>query len=225
MHPFLHNLTWHALSGAHREFSVGTDHARRYASGFSPIVGFADPSRPDFDALRPHCAEGDHLYCEGWSGPAPAGWRIEAENRMLKMLWQGATPEHDAAPEAQRLGAGHAEAALALALLTRPGPFGLRTIELGEYYGLFEDGELVAMAGERMRAGDLHEISGVCTHPQHQGRGLARRLMLKLLHRQRQRGETPMLHVMHDNTGAVGLYERMGFRAVGDAVVRVVAPC
>ena len=89
---------------------------------------------------------------------------------------------------------------LALALLTKPGPFGPRTIELGEYFGYFDDGDrLIAMAGERMAAAGLHEISGVCTHPEHQGRGLARRLMLKLIRRQLLRGETPFLHVMRAN--------------------------
>lgn len=225
MHPLLLNIAWHTLAGPHQRFSAGTSHARRYANGFSPIVGFADPQQPDLDALRPHCDDGEHFYCDGWSGAAPSGWRVDTESTMFKMVWDGETPAHDAAPEAIPLTAEHAAAALALAQLTRPGPFGLRTIELGEYFGLFEGGQLVAMAGERMHAGDLHEISGVCTHPDHQGRGLARRLMLKLVRRQRSRGETPMLHVMRDNLGARGLYERMGFRPVHESVVRVVSPC
>ena len=225
MHPLLLNLTWHTLSGAHQRFSAGSGSARRYASGFSPIVGFADPSRPDFDSLRPHCEDGEHFYCDGWSGAPPPGWRIDAESTMFKMVWDGRTPEPDDAPGAVPLRAEHAPAALALAELTRPGPFGLRTIELGDYFGLFDADRLIAMAGERMHAGELREISGVCTHPDHQGQGLARRLMLKLLRRQLERGETPMLHVMRDNVGARTLYERMGFRAVHESVVRVVSPC
>ena len=79
------------------------------------------------------------------------------------------------------------------------------------------------MAGERMHAGGLREISGVCTHPGFQGQGFARRLMLKLIRRQMQRSETPCLHVMHDNVNARRLYERMGFRNFRETVVRVVA--
>ena len=85
-----------------------------------------------------------------------------------------------------------------------------------------EDGRLIAMAGERMCAGPLREISGVCTHPEYQGRGLARRLMRKLVRRQMLRGETPFLHVMRDNQTARALYERMGFRNYRESVVRLV---
>ncbi len=220
----LDNIVWHALCGAQRRFSAGTDTARRYAAGFSPIVGFADQERPDFEALRPFCEAGEHFYCDGWSGKAPPGWRIEAESTMFKMVWDGELPPADEAPEAMALGAAHAAQALELATLTRPGPFGPRTVELGEYFGIFEDGQLVAMAGERMAAGPLREISGVCTHPGCQGRGWARRLMLKLLRRQMRRGETPFLHVMSENHAARGLYQRMGFKDWKESVVRVVAP-
>jgi GNAT superfamily N-acetyltransferase len=225
MKHLLHNITWHTLSGPHARFATGTDDARRYAAGFSPIVGFADTERPNFDGLAPYCKPGEHFYCDGWSGAASAGWRIDAENTMFKMFWEVAMPATDEAPEAVRLGPEHAPQAMELAALTRPGPFGLRTIELGEYFGCFEGERLVAMAGERMFAGRLREISGVCTHPDLQGRGYARRLMVKLIRRQMQRDETPFLHVMRDNSSAHRLYERMGFRNYRESVVRVVSPC
>ena len=134
-------------------------------------------------------------------------------------------PANDEAPEAVRLGPEHVSQALELATKTQPGPFGPRTIELGEYFGCFEGQRLVAMAGERMCAGALREISGVCTHPDFQGRGFARRLMIKLIRRQMQRNEIPFLHVMRENDNAHGLYEKMGFRDYRESVVRVVSLC
>lgn len=225
MKQLLDNITWHTLAGPHAKYAIGSDQARRYAPGFSPIVGFADPEHPDFAALASHCAPGEQFYSDGWSGAVPAGWRIDAESTMFKMIWDAAPPAADEAPEAIALGPRHAALALELALLTRPGPFGLRTIELGEYFGCFDGERLVAMAGERMHAGSLREISGVCTHPDFQGRGYARRLMIKLVCRQLQRGETPFLHVMRDNTGARELYRRLGFVDYRESVVRVVSPC
>jgi ribosomal protein S18 acetylase RimI-like enzyme len=223
MKSLLDHLSWHALTGPQARHATGQGGARRYAAGFSPIVAFADVQRPDFDSLAPYCEPGEHFYCEGWSGPAPARWQIDVETTMFKMVWQGAAPVTDAAPEALPLGPQHVAQAMALAELTRPGPFGPRTIELGEYFGCFDGDRLVAMAGERMHAGTLREISGVCTHPEAQGQGFARRLMRKLIARELARGETPCLHVMRDNTHARQLYERMGFAVHGETVVRVLS--
>ena len=198
--------------------------ARRYAEGFSPIAGFADPRDPDLASLKPFCRPEDRIFTEGWSGVVPRDWTVHSESIVVKMIWDGQAPDEDLAPEALPLRAEHASAAMALTQATRPGPFGLRTIELGEYFGCFEDGKLIAMAGERMRSGHHHEISGVCTDPAHQGRGLAKRLTLKLVRRQLARGEWPFLHVMRTNAVARGLYERMGFRVLRESVLRVIAP-
>ena len=218
----LDNIMWNCMSGPHAVFAVGDGDVRRYAPGFSPIVGCREPTRPDFDALSNYCEPGDSLYIDIWSGEAPAGWRIEKEARMFKMVWQAAVPAEDAAPDAIPLRAEHASQAVELARLTNPGPFGIRTPELGEYFGYFDGGRLIAMAGERMCAGDLHEISGICSHPDFQGRGLARKLTLKLVRRQLQRGKTPFLHVMSHNAPARALYDKMGFRDYRDTLVRVI---
>ena len=223
MTHLLDNIVWHALSGPQAKFSAGNDEARRYAHGFSPIVGFANQTEPNFAALAAFCEPGEHFYCVGWSGVVSAGWHVDEETTMFKMIWEADIPPADEALEAVPLGTEHAAQALQLAELTRPGPFGLRTIELGEYFGCFDGKRLIAMAGERMHAGSLREISGVCTHPDYQGRWLARRLMLKLIRREMLRNETPFLHVMRDNIGAWQLYERMGFRKYREVVVRVVA--
>jgi ribosomal protein S18 acetylase RimI-like enzyme len=223
MNHILDNIVWHTLSGPHKKFSAGADGARRYAVGFSPIIGFANTQSPDFNALVNFCEPGEHFYCDGWIGPCPVGWQIEEESTMYKMVWEGRKPVSDSAPDAIPLTKQHAKQALELATLTRPGPFGLRTIELGEYFGFFDGFRLVAMAGERMTAHSFREISGVCTHPDFEGRGYGRRLMEKLILRQMERKETPFLHVMHDNTKAHEFYQRMGFKDYKESVVRVIS--
>ena len=224
MRQLLDNIFWHSFSGPHRRFAVGTDQAMRMAPGFSPILAFPEANAPDFDALRACCETGERFYTDGWSGPEQASWPILFESTMLKMIWEGGVLKDVAEPEAVPLNKAHAGQALALAKLTNPGPFGLRTLELGEYFGFFEGGQLMAMAGERVFAGTLREISGVCTHPDFQGRGYARRLMNLLIRREMQRNETPVLHVMSKNTGAVHLYRKMGFAEYRESVVRVVSP-
>jgi GNAT superfamily N-acetyltransferase len=220
----LDNVAWHTLAGPHASFAAGAGNVRRYARGFSPIAAFADPARPDFGALARYVDAGEHFYCEGFDDAVPGGWRIEAESTMFKMYWDADIPVVDEAPGVVRLGPEHAAQALELARMTRPGPFGPRTLEMGEFFGCFAGGRLVAMAGERTTAGPYREISGVCTHPDHQGRGYAKRLMQKVILRQLARGEMPFLHVMSANQAAHDFYLRMGFRDYCETVVRVVTP-
>jgi predicted GNAT family acetyltransferase len=98
-----------------------------------------------------------------------------------------------------------------LVALTKPGPFARRTIVLGSYIGIRDSGQLVAMAGERMRFDGFTEISAVCTHPDHRGRGHAFRLVSALMRGILARGDTPFLHIYSDNTSAAALYRKLGF--------------
>lgn len=218
----LDNIVWNCLAGAHAGLACGSGGVLRYRPGFPPLVGFADAAAPDFEALA-RCSEpGERLYCGGWSGPVPAGWSVEFDSTATQMIWPGTVPPGDALPDATRLGDEHVAAVLDLVLRTQPGPFAQRMTELGEYLGVFEAGRLVAMAGERMAAGTLREISAVCTDPAFQGRGFARRLVATLLQRQLARGQRPFLHVVEDNAPARRLYQRMGFVGCREIAVRVV---
>jgi ribosomal protein S18 acetylase RimI-like enzyme len=225
MHRFrlLDDIFWQTLTGPHAQYACGAGGARRYARGFSPILGFADSRNPDLAALAPYCDAGEHFYCDSWSGAPPDGWQVEAESTMFRMVWNRSLATADLAPDAVRLGPEHAAQALALATLCKPGPFGPRTSELGEYFGYFDGDRLIAMAGQRMRVEGFTEISGVCTHPDYQGRGLARKLMAKLVQRQMAGAEIPFLHVMRSNEAAHQLYLRMGFEDYLESVVRVVS--
>jgi predicted GNAT family acetyltransferase len=82
---------------------------------------------------------------------------------------------------------------------------------MGRFRGARLDGRLAAMAGERMRLPGYTEVSGVCTHPDFRGRGLARRLSQIVAAAIQARGETPFLHAWATNTAAIALYESLGF--------------
>src|SRR5260370_36302360 len=111
---------------------------------------------------------------------------------------------------------------LALTELTRPGPFSKRTPELGSYLGIYEPGQLVAMAGERIRFPGYAEISAVCTHPDHRGRGYASSLVSALIQRITRRDETPFLHVRRENVEAIRVYEKLGFNTRRNLNFRIV---
>jgi ribosomal protein S18 acetylase RimI-like enzyme len=129
------------------------------------------------------------------------------------MVHDGKT--HDTAKEATRaiaLGATESPEIVELAKLTNPGPIGPRSYEISDFLGMRDNaGQLIAMAGERFRVPGFSEISGVCTRPGFEGRGLAASLVVLVLDRIRKRGEVPFLHSRADNTRAIKLYERLGF--------------
>jgi ribosomal protein S18 acetylase RimI-like enzyme len=219
----LDNIFWNALEGSQAHLAVGSGGARRYAPGYYPVAGFKNKEVPDFVALAEVCELGEQILCDKWHGPVPFGWQIDEERSIRRMVWDGPIPANDQAQDAIKLSPEHANAALELARISKPGPFGMRSIELGEYFGYFENGQLVAMAGEGLAADGLREVSGVCTHPNFAGRGMDRRLVTKLVRRQLMRGEMPFLDVSQSNTTAHVLYKRMGFRDHCLCTMRVIS--
>jgi ribosomal protein S18 acetylase RimI-like enzyme len=223
-HP-LDNVFWQSLSGPHAHLSTGNGHSRRYQPGFSAIAAFANPERPDLEGLAAHCLEGEAFYVEGWNGPNGSGaWSIEFDARMVGMAWDTRkAPPAASTLYCQPLREADREAVLELVTLTNPGPFGPLTLSMGEFIGHFTaEGRLIAMAGERTRSDPWHEVSGICTHPDHQGRGLGRHLTHEVVRRMLQRGELPFLHVRADNAVARRMYRKLGFQEVLETPIRVI---
>ncbi|GGS06856.1 hypothetical protein Snoj_46720 [Streptomyces nojiriensis] len=207
----LDNPVWAALTGPHREFAEfgPAGLAARYTLDTSPFSALADPQDPrawaDLAALA---GPGQEVWVTGLLTPPP-GWQTLVTVPGVQL--DGRAVRAGAAPEAVPLGLADVPEMLELVGLTKPGPFLDRTVELGTYLGIRHEGRLVAMAGERMRPAGWSEISAVCTHPDHRGRGLAARLIRAVAAEVRERGERPFLHAAAANTGAVRLYESMGF--------------
>jgi len=219
--PRLANLFWRAFTGTHAHLSSGTDRARRYAAGFPPIIAFADPTEGDLAALEPFCEPGTRFYVAEWKGIVPDGWSLEIDTFMCAMVLDKWGQTRKSAGTV-RLQEKHVPQMVALATLTRPGPFAQRPMEIGEWYGILEGDRLVAMAGERAADGKYREVSGVCTLPECQGRGYARILTERVIESQLSRGLTPFLHVASSNARARKLYEDMGFVVDQEVAMRVV---
>ncbi len=220
----MHNVFWRCLSGPHAHLSTGNERVRRYLPGFSPIAAFADPGQPDLDGLADHSQPGEAFFAAAWNGThRSAAWSIEFDGTMVAMAWDEPGAPAPAGIACGNLQPEHQEAMLALVALTSPGPFGPRNLAMGEFVGHFAPGgELLAMAGERTRAAQWHEVSGICTHPDHQGQGLGRQLTHEVVRRMLLRGETPYLHVRADNTVARQMYRKLGFREVLETPIRVI---
>jgi len=211
----LDNVIWNALNTSQSHLGTARGAARKFLKDVSPLGGFSEVSDGAYDSLAGLVDEGERvgLFLEADPKP-PSNWKIVASMPLLQMLHEnGATPAADTElPVFHQLGVADVPEMLALTKLTKPGPFGTRTREMGDYFGIRKDGALVAMAGERLRLPGFTEISAVCTHPEDLGQGHARRLITLLVSRIQGREERAFLHVRQDNTRAVELYERLGFR-------------
>lgn len=167
--------------------------------------------------------DGGELWIVERRPPEPPGTVTIREAMCVQMVCDAVPPAPASDLPIQVLGPADAADMFALADLTKPGPYILGTHRLGHFIGVRDKGgRLIAMAGERMRMGGLAEVSAVCTHPDVQGRGLATQLMLRIMAGMVARGERPFLHAYDSNAGAIGLYERLGFRYAGKVNVRVV---
>ncbi len=211
MHSF-DNPVWTALTTRQQHLAEGDGLAKKFPSEISPLAALVAPTPEAWRSLA-ELAQPGQAVALITNAPAepPAGWEILRSAPLLQMMYEGETPARKA-KSFLRLGAADAAEMVALAELTKPGPFALRTPELGTYIGVRREGRLVAMGGERLRLPGYTEISGVCTHPEHIGKGHAAALIAELIEGIRSRGEQPFLHVREANTRAAGLYRHLGFR-------------
>jgi ribosomal protein S18 acetylase RimI-like enzyme len=200
---------WHSLNGPLASLARSHGSALGFDPAVSPFVGTDGEGDAAWADLIRLVGPGGTGVLAGSPLPVPAGLRVPFQGTGYQMVAESWTPGTD--PDVLELGPEDAAEMLDLADRTRPGPFLLRTPEVGRYVGIRVDGKLVAMAGERMHPPGFTEISAVCTDSAFRGQGLAQRVMGAIGAGIVARGETPILHVAGTNEGAVRLYQRMGF--------------
>jgi len=203
---------WSALTTSQKHLAEGGARALRYPVDMTPFADMIDISAASFAAL------GDLLSGSQVAAlftpeavDVPDGFKVVLAETGEQMIGSPAdSPLRDA--EIVTLGAADVPAMMALTELTKPGPFAARTHELGAFLGIRAGGELIAMTGERMKPGNFTEMTAVCVHPDHRGRGYAQALLAEVARQIEARGEIPFLHVFSSNTSAIALYQRQGMR-------------
>ncbi|MGA8616952.1 MAG: GNAT family N-acetyltransferase [Candidatus Sulfotelmatobacter sp.] len=215
MHP-LDNVIWNALTTRQTEFAEGFEQARRFMPEVTALGAFREPTPEGYESLaglRPGQETVAVFLHRAYE--ERAGWKWVAGAPLVQMVCENGRAaegsKNGSGLELVELGAAQSAEMIELTALTKPGPFGKRTHELGTYLGIRREGKLVAMTGERLKVPGYTEVSAVCTHPDHTGQGYAGVLMTDLMQRIRARGEIPFLHVRQDNVRAIALYERLGF--------------
>jgi ribosomal protein S18 acetylase RimI-like enzyme len=213
---------WSALTTSHAAFARGNDLARRYRPEFSPLSAVREVSAPCLQALSALMQPGEIFGVFGDEPITPVGDLVEVVHRPLEQFVYEKRDVNAGDVEFLKLSESDAPEMMALAKLTEPGPFEARTVMLGEYLGIRNNNQLIAMAGERMKFPGFTEISAVCTHPEHRGRGLAEALVRVLMRHILERGAVPFLHIFSNNAAARALYVKLEFTRRRSLVVSVL---
>ncbi|MGP3657768.1 GNAT family N-acetyltransferase [Burkholderia gladioli] len=206
----LDNAIWQALTTHQAHWSIGGDLARRFHPEVSPLAAITADAPENWRALAALTQPGELVMVAGEQTLHPCDeFEVTGEgvlDQMILLVLRDEADDGFALLEERDAGA-----MAGLVALARPGPYEARTHEMGRYYGLWRDGVLVAMAGERLHVPGHTEISALCVHPEHRGQRYAERLVKFAARQIVARGELPFLHVFQANTGAIALYGKLGF--------------
>jgi ribosomal protein S18 acetylase RimI-like enzyme len=211
----------HALNSVQAHFAIGYAPARRYPAEVAPFAVIDDISEPTLSRLEALLAPKEQVYTFREPPARMKGLAVGLPLHTFQMLGPELLAVEGSVGEINPVLMTSADAGEMFELITLafPGFYQPRTYEMGTYYGIRMDGKLVAMAGERMCMTGYREISGVCTHPAHVGKGYARTLMTRLMRDHAAARVKSFLHVGKANTRAAAVYERMGFRMVRSAAL------
>jgi predicted GNAT family acetyltransferase len=213
---------WNALLTAHADLAEGGPLAMRYPASIIPFAAARDDTPESLAALADLTTEGEiTALVEDGQIAVPPSLDVVLESTLVQMIADRSYERIDD-PRIQPLTEADAEEMLALATLTKPGPFTLGAQRLGTFWGIRIDDRLAAMSGQRMRTTGFSELSGLCTHPDFQKRGLGTLLFRFVAGEIAARGETAFLHAYASNTSAIALYQHLGFRHRSDMNLRMV---
>ncbi len=206
----LDNPFWSALTSRHRNLAQCAGQVRRYPVEIAPFLGVA-AADDDVAGALDLVPSGDTAYLLGVLPDFGVAWSVQSYRPLAQLVCESPLVVPDG-PEILELGEAHRADVLALTAKVYPHYFRSRTMDLGRYFGMYVEGRLAAMIGERLGTDTAQELSAICTHPDFLGRGYARRLTATLANATLARGQLPFLHVSYENTRAKALYEQMGFR-------------
>lgn len=225
MHQELDNPIWNSLNTSNAAMNLGNQEIAIFSPEVSPFVGMSSwdlISQNKLFEFLPKDRAVSTLVADPFV--VSENWELIFSIGLYQMICQEPIPYSEKKSSILPLNDAHIPAMLELTALTKPGPFTSRTIEFGNYNGIFENQNLVAMAGERLHLNAYTEISAVCTHPEFLGKGYAAMLVGMLSDQIHKSGKTAFLHVRKDNERAIALYERLGFEIRTNIYFAVIKP-
>ncbi len=216
MPHILDNMIWNAITTGNSNISLVEGDVGCYQEDIAPFVGVKELNEVNLAKLHYLIPAGRRvaISCFDKITLNESKWQMVQELECCQMVYEWPVTSFITAASSLivPLTEEHVPQMLELTALTKPGPFFNKTILFGNYFGIFVDGRLAAMTGQRMHPVPYMEVSAVCTHPDFRGHGYAKALMLHVMKIILDNSFTPFLHVLTSNTGAIQLYESIGFR-------------
>jgi len=206
----LDNPVWNSLTTTHQTHCLNLEGFKFYDPKYCPF-GALNYEEANADALQAYANLTNNFFIVG-NRPATLPQNLQLKNELVcnQMVLNEATqlePKEAIVP----LNGFYQNELIALVNLVQPGYFKDKTPDLGSYYGIFKNDQLIAVTGERMKMDNSTEISAVVTHPEHSGKGYAKQLVSFVATQIVEEGKLPFLHVAEKNVSAIGLYEKLGF--------------
>lgn len=220
----LDNPIWNAMISGNSNLALGNEYAKFFPEDIGPFAGLKKFDDQSFKQLH-NILPGNRVAVifSATHLEIPAYWKIKDTIKALQMIANTpgkSLPNNNA--EIVMLNNKHVTQMIALTKLTNPGPFEKRTIEFGDYFGIFSNDNLIAMVGKRLNPGRYVEISAVCTHPDYAGKGYSKALISGLVHKIDSEDNIPILHVRADNEHAINLYKHIGFTVRQEININVI---
>jgi len=218
----LDNPVWEALSSKQSHFKLGNQTLKYFLSNVSPFVGLQNWTETDLQELINHLpADRSFSVMIAKEVTLPTSFEIVFTTPLYQLYCPVLNPFANPAIACRKLGNADVAQMLELTEMTKPGPFYERTIDFGNYVGIFNNDQLVAMAGERLKVNGYTEVSAICTHPDFLGKGYASFLLSKISEHIVNEGNIPFLHVKQDNSRAIDVYKKLGFQIRTDVYFAV----
>lgn len=206
----LNNPVWHSLNETHKNNAITHQSIKFYKPEYCPFGGFTDREQAT-QGITEYSARIDRFFVVGEKPLVNSPMIIKRDLVCNQMLLRQPIDMEISEPIVEMKEEKQREELFDLVNLVQPGYFKNKTVELGKYFGIYKDNQLVAVSGERMKMNDFTEISAIVMHPNHRGKGYAKQLIKQMTDQVFSDGKLPYLHVVETNVGAVGLYEKLGF--------------
>lgn len=206
----LDNPAWHALTETHSRFATGTDIVKKYDPDIVLFAGLGTKEIHLQNQLDQVFCQQDSFFLFDDFPALPKNYQVETVIECLQMVCDKPV-EVSFTEKITPLDETHTETMFALVNQVFPGYYLPQTRRMGNYFGIFREAALVAMAGERLCMEGFTEISAVVTHPDFTGRTYAQQLVSYLNNKNRQAGIIPFLHTGAGNNRAIQVYERLGY--------------